>query len=411
MRLGILATHPIQYYVPWYRQLTRYAEVDVFFAHRQSPREQGLAGFGVPFDWDVPMLEGYNWRFLSNQARRPNVSTFFGCDTPEIDDVIRDGEYDAFIVQGWYTRSYVQAVIASRRLKVPILIRGDSQLVTPRTKLWRMMKRPAYEWLLAFFDACLYVGKRNREYYEHYGVSPDRLFFAPHAVDNEYFASRAATLQPRRAEMRGALELDEHATVFLFAGKLIEKKRPSDFVRALQLARRENERICGLMVGDGPLMPELKAFCERERLPIRFLGFRNQSEIAEAYVISDAIVLPSDGRETWGLVVNEAMACGAAAIVSDTVGCGPDLVHEGITGNSYPLGDVSALAGHMIAWARDRERLFAAGRSAAELIARYSIAAAAEGTLAAVRQLSSGRTGALGAITDAVRTSTVGARK
>ena len=79
-------------------------------------------------------------------------------------------------------------------------------------------------------------------------------------------------------------------------------------------------------------------------LPVSFAGFLNQGEIPAAYAACDALVLPSDYGETWGLVVNEAMACGVPAVVSDAVGCGPDLVEEGQTGMIFPLGDIPALA-------------------------------------------------------------------
>jgi glycosyltransferase involved in cell wall biosynthesis len=76
-----------------------------------------------------------------------------------------------------------------------------------------------------------------------------------------------------------------------------------------------------------------------------FLGFRNQTEIARAYRLADCLVLPSDSGETWGLVVNEALSVGLPCIVSDQVGCGPDLIEEGKTGYISRFGDVAALSG------------------------------------------------------------------
>ena len=74
------------------------------------------------------------------------------------------------------------------------------------------------------------------------------------------------------------------------------------------------------------------------------MGFVNQSELPAVYASADVLVLPSDGQETWGLVVNEAMACGVPAVVSDAVGCGPDLIEPGRTGATFPFGDIAALA-------------------------------------------------------------------
>ena len=117
-----------------------------------------------------------------------------------------------------------------------------------------------------------------------------------------------------------------------------------DFVCAIEQSVRRNPRIQGLMVGDGPLRAGCDSLVQDRQVPIRFTGFLNQSEIIRAYVASDALVLPSDGGETWGLVVNEAMACARPCIVSDRVGCGPDLVIPQETGSIFPLGDVEALS-------------------------------------------------------------------
>src|SRR5207248_1690512 len=112
-----------------------------------------------------------------------------------------------------------------------------------------------------------------------------------------------------------------------------------------------------LVVGDGELMTEARALAARERLPLTFAGFLNQTEIVGAYVAADCLVLPSDTGETWGLVVNEAMACGIPAIVSDQVGCGPDLVSDSVTGAMFPMGDIDALARCLIDFSADPQRL------------------------------------------------------
>src|SRR5262245_11157808 len=93
LRVGLLATHPIQYYCPWYRELAKRVDLEVFFSHRQSATEQAAAGFGVDFDWDVPLLKGFQSTFLDNAARHPDVNTFWGCHTPGLAGIIRDRRF------------------------------------------------------------------------------------------------------------------------------------------------------------------------------------------------------------------------------------------------------------------------------------------------------------------------------
>lgn len=389
-RFGILATHPIQYYVPWYRALAQHAEIDltVLYGGRPSPSDQAKAGFGVPFEWDIPLLDGYRYRFLKNRAIVPNVSTFLGCDTPDIQAIIRAEHFDVFTVHGWSTLSSWQAITACWQSRTPLLVRGDSCLTADRWHAKRWLRWPAHRWFISRFDAYLVVGQRARAYYRYYGADPKKMFDTPHAVDNEFFATRQAALQLERDHLRQRWGIPADAVVFLFAGKLISRKRPGDFLRAIARARGEAPHVFGLIAGDGPLRPWLERFAIAHRLPVTFTGFLNQTEMPEAYTASDALVLPSSYGETWGLVINEAMASGLPAIVSDRVGCAPDLIQPGITGEVFPAGAIARLADLLAHCAQHPARLKAMGASAQQHIQRYSIANAVEGTANALHAVS-----------------------
>jgi len=342
MRLGVLATHPIQNHAPIFRELARHCDLTVYFAHRQTPEGQAQAGFGVPFEWDVDLLSGYESAFLANRSRRPATNRFFGCDTPGIDEAIVRGRFDAFMVTGWGVKTYWQAVMACRRRNVPVLIRGDSQLPARRRPALRLAKELVYPRLLGLFDGFLYVGRRNHDYLRHYGLAERRLFFSPHCVDNDSFASRAETEREARRDREASAAATKSV---LFAGKLVERKRPFDVIRALALVATQGCRTQAVFVGAGELEDSLRREAASSGVPAIFHGFQNQSRMPSLYAAADLLVLPSDHQETWGLVVNEAMACGVPAVVSDAVGCGPDLIDPGRTGAVFPLGDVTALSG------------------------------------------------------------------
>jgi glycosyltransferase involved in cell wall biosynthesis len=337
LRVGFLISHPIQYYTPIFRELAKLCDLTVFFAHRQTAEQQAQAGFGVAFDWDIDLVSGYRSKFLENISREPSTDRFSGCDTPGIAREIVEGSFDAFVVPGWGFRSYMQAVKACRRASVPVFVRGDSQLIGPRNVLLRIAKAIAFSRLLRRFDGFLYVGQRSREYLLHYGAPANRLFFSPHCVDNASFhvASDAA-----RQSKGGAPRRNKR---LLFVGKLLERKRPLDILKAAVLLQ-EKQPVEVAFAGSGELESELREFARVSEVPAIFHGFVNQSEMPAVYAAADVMVLPSDGLETWGLAVNEAMACGLPAVVSDAVGCGPDLVEPGVTGAVFPLGQVSQLA-------------------------------------------------------------------
>jgi glycosyltransferase involved in cell wall biosynthesis len=229
-------------------------------------------------------------------------------------------------------------VRACRGAGTPVLVRGDSQLTGARSPATALAKAVAFPLLLRFFDGYVYVGRRHREYLLHYGARDERSFFSPHCVDNEAF--RKASDSARRA----AGDRRSTARRLLFVGKLIERKRPLDVIRAAALLRGRGHPVEVAFAGSGELRQSLEDAAQTAAVPAHFHGFVNQSELPAIYAAADLLVLPSDGLETWGLVVNEAMACGVPAVVSDAVGCGPDLVASGVTGFTYPLGNIEALA-------------------------------------------------------------------
>jgi glycosyltransferase involved in cell wall biosynthesis len=380
--VAIFATHPIQNQVPWFRSLAARPELDVkvFFGMVPDAVQQGV-GFGVGFRWDVPLLEGYDSETLHNMARRPSLGTFDGCDTPGVARRLRAWKPDLSILTGWQSKMLVQAWWACLRLGVPRIVRGESNALRDRPPWKRLLHRL---WLRGF-DQFLAIGRSNREFYRQAGIAAARIHDCPYSVDNQRFAAAAAVARGERAQLRRNWSIPDGAACFLFCGKLIAKKRPLDLLRALQRAAEAGAAAHVLVVGDGELMADARALVQRDRLPVSFAGFLNQAEIVRAYVAADCLVLPSDAGETWGLVVNEAMCCALPAIVSDQVGCGPDLVEDGVTGAVYPAGDVDALAKLLIACSADVAGLRAMGARARDRVqSRYSVARAVEGALAAI---------------------------
>ena len=203
MRLAVLTSHPIQYYAPLFRELSRDLDIHVFFAHKASPAEQAAAGFGQAFDWDVDLLAGYAHTFLQNVAKRPGTGHFSGCDTPGVGAELRNGRFDALLVLGWHLKSFVQGIAAAKRLGLPVLVRGDSHLGTPRSHLKTMVKRLAYPPLLRVFDGALYVGRRSRAYMSTMVIpqaaSPSRrIAWIPNG------SRRGRRLRPGRKRGRGS---------------------------------------------------------------------------------------------------------------------------------------------------------------------------------------------------------------
>jgi len=355
VRLTAVLTHPIQYYAPWFRYVHAHAPelaLAVVYATQPTPSQQGV-GFNRAFEWDVPLTDGH--RSVIVRAARPgdriDSADFSGLDVPEIGAVIADTKPDVVMITGWYSKTLVRALFACGRLDVPVLFRGDSHLQSG-PKAWR---RPLWtaktRMLLQRFEGYLSPGIRTDEYLERFGAPEYRVFRVPHGVDNDLFARSAARYQDEapRAAARAELGIGAAAFVALFTGKLVDRKRPLDVIRA---AARTSQPTTVLVAGSGPLEEAMRDEASRLGVELKMLGFLNQTEVGRAYAIADCLVLPSDSSETWGLVVNEALATGLPVVVSDAVGCVPDLVRDG-SGVQFALGDVADLASRLDAVRRD----------------------------------------------------------
>jgi len=390
-RVAVVTTHPIQYQVPWLRRLSASPGIDlhVFFAMIPDAEEQGRE-FGVRFEWDIPLLDGYAYSVLENRSSRPSLTDFFGCDTPQLYREIRKGRFDAVIVNGWVVKSCLQALWACRRSGTPCIVRAEVNGLRPRVA-W---KRGLHRLLLAQYSACLSIGSNNRRYLLERGVPAERIFETGYCVDNERFSGQAAKWRAETgvAELRRRFGLESDPATFLFSGKFVEKKRPGDIIEAVRrLAPADRERLQVLMVGGGPLGESLQA--QAAGLPIQFAGFLNQSEITAAYAASDCLLLPSDSGETWGLVVNEAMACGLPVIVSDQVGSAADLVQPGCTGHIHACGDTQGLSMLLASCARDRASLARMGAEASAVVrSSYNFDRVVDGVMAALSAIEEGAT-------------------
>lgn len=365
--LAILTTHPIQYQVPIWQALAREGSVpfEVWYLTDHGIRPSPDREFGKTFSWDIDMLSGYPHRFIET-AEGASPITVWKCRMREpLRYRLRQSGAKALWIQGWQVAAYWQAVHEAKAEGIEVWLRGESNDLAPTPKWKRPLKRLVLGHLFARVDRFLYIGTANKRLYESFGVPEARLYSAPYAVDNQRFARQAEALRSQRIELRRQWGIGDNAFCVLFCGKLIPKKRPMDLVEAARMLRVDGRlpNIHLLFVGSGELDVMLHHACdvihdaEHPSLPSRlspapfsaansgrppasFAGFLNQTEISRAYIAADCLVLPSDRGETWGLVVNEALASGLPCLVSDACGCAEDLAGQEF---SFPMGDVGEL--------------------------------------------------------------------
>ena len=345
-KLAIVASHPIQYYSPLFKTLAEELNLKVFYCHNPSAEEIGKEGFKKAFKWDVDLLDGYEYEFLENRSKKPSLSNFNGCDTPQIGEKLKDYGATHVVVFGWYLKSFLQTLAYCKKNKIPVAARGDSQL-NPNLPVWKMMlKRLYYPFFLKKYDAFLYVGKRNKEYLQHYGVPDNKLIFSPHAVDQDFWKVNKESSS-------------NNEFTFIWVGKFTDKKRPWDVLEAFASLYSNAADVQLNMIGTG----EYFDFLMKKYVAVKnifFKGFKNQTELLSEYQRADCLLLSSDYGETWGLVVNEAMSCGLPAIVSHACGCSGDLIEERKTGYLFHCGELDELGKKMKMAVKGKKRDYTA---------------------------------------------------
>jgi glycosyltransferase involved in cell wall biosynthesis len=379
--LLILSSHPIQYYSPIFARLNKLTDFQsrVLYLTLPDSRSQSL-GFKKNFTWDIPLLHGYHYSVAKSYSGKGLIHGFFGVKLKnpieEVKLVKEDTKPDAVLVTGWHFWGMVQMFLAFKIANIPIILRMDSNSIRNRLFIFKWIYKLFFSWV----DICLTVGEHNKIFCVESGMNEDRIISSPHIVDNDFFFQKSKEAKLSYNKIRNNWGVPNNVFCFLYAGKLQKKKRPLDLLKAFRMASSLSKQPLHLLVvGTGDLEQKCKSYVSKYNLSVTFVGFLNQTEIPNAYAICDAIVLPSDQGETWGLVINEAMACGLPAIVSDLVGCAPDLVHDHYTGFTFKCGDVNALAKHLIFLAENPDYSKKLGENANKLVHKdYSISKVVE---------------------------------
>jgi glycosyltransferase involved in cell wall biosynthesis len=342
MRIAVVSTHPIQYYAPLFRFMAKEpgVELKVFYTWSQSELGSKFdVDFGKIIEWDIPLLDGYAFEFIDNISNDPGVHHFNGINNPNLNKSIAIWKPEFVLVIGWNFKSHL-ACMRYFKGKIPVLFKGDSTLLDEKPGLKKILRRISLTWVYRKVDIALYVGKNNFDYFKKHGLQDNQLHWVPHAVDNTRFRG-GKELEEEAKLWRRRLDIRDDELVVLFAGKFEPKKDPDFMIR---LAKNlPDTRLKLILVGNGILESELKERASGDKRII-FLDFQNQQKMPLVYRLCDIFVLPSKGPgETWGLAVNEAMACKRPVLVSKKCGCVPDLVEENVTGWVFEPGDTGDL--------------------------------------------------------------------
>jgi glycosyltransferase involved in cell wall biosynthesis len=346
--LVVIETHPIQYRAPVYRDLESRLGIPVTVVYASDFSVVGYRDkeFGTSFRWDGDLLEGYGSRFLSTVAQG-GARGLDAISAHGLRAALREVAPPVVLLTGHSPAFHRRAFFEARRLRCPLILRADStDQARERGALLKLVRDTSLQLMYRSCSRLLCIGKLAYDHFRRLGVAEDKLVFSPCCVDTAAFDLSAEARARLRAATRERLEVRDAEHVILFSGKLSERKGPDLLLRAVgSLPPEIRGRLTVAFLGSGELQGALEQLAGRElRVATRFLGFQNQTQLSPYYHAADLLVLPSLHSETWGLVVNEALHHGVPCVVSEAVGCAPDLVEPGVTGEIAATGSAESLA-------------------------------------------------------------------
>ena len=352
-KVAIVAPTCFYYQIPLFRMLAAHARIEltVYFCS-----EGGLYEGEVPemyktkSPWGVEgeLVEGYEFKFLRNYSPIDSYRNRLGLVNPSIWNELRKNRPDVVVFTFWMNPTWWVGVLACLWFRIPSFYMTDTNLQVERAKgRWQALAKKILlgKGLFRLSSGFLCSGEANRQLFRHWGVPDKKLVPFAYSWGYQALLQGSDELKLQKQQMKAQLGIPDGAYVILFCGRLSKEKRPMDLLEAYRRVSSPHKAL--IFVGDGELRPLLQDFVDSHSLDsVSLFGFQDRREIPRFYAISDVLVLPSS-RETWGMVVNEAMCFGLPVVVSDQVGAASDLVMHGKNGFIFPAGDVEALANNI----------------------------------------------------------------
>jgi glycosyltransferase involved in cell wall biosynthesis len=321
-----------------YRSIAADPRVDLQVIFGQGGAEPRFdSGFSRVVQWQDDLLEGFpHIMIAASKSERANA-------------VVRElakFKPDAVYVHGYVLSYLSRAIRWANRSGIPVLMTTDQELRHPRHWHVRVTKRLLLPRIFRRVDMFFTVGDENERYFQHYGVAPNRFHRVPFSIDSAFYDKVLANQAEVRRALRQRLGLSPETVAFLTVGKMIPRKEHSSLIRAFGTTIKPGNRSAVLLiVGDGPLRPQLESLAKPLGSAARLLGFVGVQQLPEYYCAADIYVHPSS-HDPHPLAISEALYCGLPVVVSDRIGStGPtDDVQVGRNGWVYPYGDETRLS-------------------------------------------------------------------
>lgn len=267
----------------------------------------------------------------------------------QMKQILKAGNFDFAIINGYSDSLRLQAICYAKRKHIPYAIETDTQLNIPGNLLKRAIKSILLKFVFSGNVWGFAGGTRQKQLFSYYGMKPERIRVLPMTVDVDKFRQKCEAL-PSEEDLKKENGFEDKK-IALYVGRFAEEKNLFTLLRAGVYLKEHRQDFVLCLVGKGEKREELEAFCEEHSLQdkVCFVDYMLFDQLVSYYKMAEVLVLPSK-FEPWGLVVNEALACGLPVIASDRVGAVDDLIIRGENGDIFSWDDTKELADLLGKW-------------------------------------------------------------
>ena len=367
MKVAICAPSPIQHEIPLYQEFAKAEAMEVTVLYFSDIGVKSFSSFGMKnITYGIPMLEGYSFQFIKNIS--PFKSFRLRFFNPGIVEALKQGNYDAVILYGYYSATHQMVLNYCRKHKVTVYLRAEGESVQPVSQIKKWVRRMALPGVFKKFDYFLALCQANQSHYLEYGVKPEQVKFVAQTVNDVFFAEYDPS---NFTGLKNKYGLKEDEIIFVYGSKQRPEKRPMDAVKAFcEIPASAKAKL--LMLSDGPLKKECEAYAlEHDKLNrIVFTGYIEFTEMRDLFGLSDVLLITS--FETIGATLYQALFSGLAILTSDMVPGWLDVVTPGVNGLIYRGGWIEALVKSIESLTSNRDLVMSMKESSKTISHQYS---------------------------------------
>jgi len=339
-KVCLISQWPVHYHTPIFKELDKQDEIDFTVVYCDTITLNGYfceeTQQNVSWE-DQDLLNGHNHIFLKNYQKHNNNKNFFLLINFSIIPHIFKQKYDVVIVRGYIGLTYLFAVMAAKISGAKLIFQGESTL---RHNKGSIFKKICLNFFFSFFDLFFYSCEGNLQFLNKYAKHKKKLS-TPCAVDNNFYRSKFLDLKNKREHLRKKLGISSDEIVLLSVGKLYDRKKPFDILKAVK--KLNNNKLCILLVGDGILKDEIDDYAKKNHLKVILPGHKLSTQVAEYFSISDIYLQVSD-YDPSPKSLNESMNFELPIVATKILGTCDDLVKENINGYKVNVGDIDDIS-------------------------------------------------------------------